>query len=330
MQRCVRPREPRSRPEESSDEAQLPRWWSRGALNSDEVEVGQDRSHRLGTHHHRVRCNYCFLKCLCHDHMFAYRERLVDGTFERVRIDLDVETVSQRAAMVLDNQRPEVLHVQGTETDILHYLVDHPYQTQSDMQVVVEPRTNEDLASVMQNPQVSRMVVRGLTSLECALAVGTEHTQIDVEVVLDSEIVAWIGANSQHVGPWIAADRLFGRLSNFETISAVKENGVGPDELRLLAEIGVRLVNVPTCLGGAKVEEGAHYVLSRDLLDEQGNLSVTPYVQRYIEGEYYKKSLRCKDCSLHDRCRGMHIGFLRTHGFSVLQPVGSLSEQIAC
>ena len=138
-----------------------------------------------------------------------------------------------------------------------------------------------------------------------------------------------IDENPETIAPWTAKELLLAELANFEYMSAVKANGVGPDALMKLRDNGLRLVNVPACLGGSRVEEGAHYELSRDLVDAQGNLGVTPYVQRYIEGEYYKKSLRCKGCALYETCRGMHISYLRAHGFGVLKPIASPSEEKA-
>jgi len=65
------------------------------------------------------------------------------------------------------------------------------------------------------------------------------------------------------------------------------------------------------------------------MLDAQGNLGVTPYVQRYIMGEYFKKSRRCDGCALVESCRGMHISFLRAFGFSSLTPLSTQADEEA-
>ena len=57
------------------------------------------------------------------------------------------------------------------------------------------------------------------------------------------------------------------------------------------------------------------------MLDDKGQMKVSPYVQRYITGEYYKKSLRCRGCAFTEQCKGMHIQFLRAHGFASLKPI---------
>ena len=131
------------------------------------------------------------------------------------------------------------------------------------------------------------------------------------------------------MAPLVQQDRLIGRLPNFEYMSAVTENGIGPTELDALREAGLRLMNVAACLGGDKAEAGGHRELSRDLLDAKGHMKVTPYVQRYIEGEYYKKSHRCRGCALTSSCQGMHIQFLRAHGFASLSPIPGDGASIA-
>jgi hypothetical protein len=45
------------------------------------------------------------------------------------------------------------------------------------------------------------------------------------------------------------------------------------------------------------------------------------YTRRYILDGYYTKSLRCKSC-IHDaECQGMHINYVRAHGYAVMQPI---------
>ena len=119
----------------------------------------------------------------------------------------------------------------------------------------------------------------------------------------------------------IAAGLVIGRLPTFEYLSAVKENNVTPEALERLEVAGVRLMNVAPCIGGERSEVGPHDEISRDMIDARGHMMVTPYVQRYIVGEYYKKSVRCRGCALTDTCRGMHIQFLRAYGFAVLRPL---------
>ena len=134
-------------------------------------------------------------------------------------------------------------------------------------------------------------------------------------------------ANIDQTQAWRDQDRLVLHLPSFEYMSEVLENGVGPDELQELGDAGYALMNVTQCLAGSKAHEGVHDELSNGMLDPQGNLGVTPYVQRYIMGEYYKKSRRCEGCPIIESCRGMHISFLRAYGFSSLSPLPGNNDE---
>jgi molybdenum cofactor biosynthesis enzyme MoaA len=278
---------------------------------------------------HGERCDFCFLKGLCHDEMFAYRDRLTSGTFDRVRLDLNQEVAGEVAAERLDGQRPGVLHVQGgTADEVGAYLADHPYGDVTGMEITAEIHGDDGVETLVGRDDVSRVAVTtvaGLSAASSALASrlsdGEEPDALHpIEVRLDAEVAAAMLGEGDH-RDLIEAGLLIGRLPTFEYLSECKENGTTPELLADLRAAGVRLMNVAPCLGGENAEAGPHYELSRDMIDEKGHMMVSPYVQRYIVGEYYKKSVRCRDCALNDSCRGMHIQFLRAHGFAILEPI---------
>src|SRR5256885_13137726 len=47
------------------------------------------------------------------------------------------------------------------------------------------------------------------------------------------------------------------------------------------------------------------------------------FTKRYILEHYWTKSLRCKGCVHFDACQGMHVNYVRAHGYGVMQPVVS-------
>ncbi len=273
------------------------------------------------------RCDFCFLKGLCHDTMFAYRERLVAGAFERLRDDLEVPHASDDAAAVFAAQRPEVVHVQSPDVaGITAWLAERRWPEAA---VHAEARAESTAAVLLDEPEVRRVVVRTVEGLEAtvphaAALLGPDvepATVPDIEVALDGPTAEWLLEHEDVVAPVAAAGKLVGRLLNFEYLSAVRDNGVPPSILTRLCDAGIRLMNVARCLAGDLAEPGGHFELSRGMLDAKGQMQVTPYVQRYIDDEYYKKSVRCRGCAFDATCRGMHIQFLRAHGFSVLAPV---------
>ena len=52
-----------------------------------------------------------------------------------------------------------------------------------------------------------------------------------------------------------------------------------------------------------------------------GQLEIFRYTRRYILEGYRTKSLRCTDCRENARCDGLHINYVRAHGYSAMQPV---------
>lgn len=264
---------------------------------------------------HGERCPHCFLQGLCADQMFHYREMLTDGTFQRVRVDLETQPASEVAAMVFEMQRPEVAHVAGPDpASVRAWAADQPFE---DARLVAEPA--EGAADLLSDATFSRVVVSMPDALEAALAVAPAAGAPDLQVTLDARTAEILLGEA--AAPWIAAGKLIAHLDNHEYVSAVRKADVPPATLAALREAGLRLMNVPRCVAGEGSEPGGHDELALDMLDAQGNLGVTPYVQRYVMGEYYKKSRRCGECAFADSCRGMHINYLRAYGFSTLQPI---------
>ena len=282
---------------------------------------------------HGERCDFCFLKGLCHDHMFLYRERLEAGTFERLRIDLAEEVEGEKAAAALDRQKPQTLIVQGKDRTEVDTFLDEGTHARPGLDVVVELRGEGESAAFMGDARsdVGRLVVSEAGELEATVDAACERilskaAPIELEVVLGAETLAWLTEEHERCQPLIEAGLIVASLPNFEYLSAIRETGVGPKELGELGELGYRLMNVAQCLGGDRVEPGAHFELSRGMIDDKGQMKVSPYVQRYITGEYYKKSIRCRGCVFTSQCKGMHIQFLRAHGFASLKPVQEADE----
>lgn len=277
---------------------------------------------------HGERCEHCFLKGLCHDHMFAYRERLTDGAFSHTRRNLDRPFASERARAAFELQRPESVTYEAATVEALAQGVaanplDHPHR------VAVALAHEAAPTGILALEGVHEVVASGAEQTKALLAQPCVEGGPTISVQLDVDTVQWLladEAGSAGVTQWLGSGRLVGELPNFEYVSEVRENGIGPEQLKALAAAGVPLRNVTECIGGAQATPGHHFELADDMLTAEGNLGVTPYVQRYIMGEYYKKSLRCNACPLDPVCKGMHINFLRAHGFKALQPLGETSK----
>jgi MoaA/NifB/PqqE/SkfB family radical SAM enzyme len=77
--------------------------------------------------------------------------------------------------------------------------------------------------------------------------------------------------------------------------------------------INKKLVNIPKCLWWEGI-----YQTYNDLKEET---SLEDYTYKYIKDLYRKKSLRCKKCKHNKKCEWIHINFIRSYWFSILEPV---------
>jgi hypothetical protein len=57
------------------------------------------------------------------------------------------------------------------------------------------------------------------------------------------------------------------------------------------------------------------------MLDAGAMADVFRWTERYIVSGYFTKSLRCGECVVADRCRGMHISYVRAHGYAPMRPI---------
>lgn len=73
------------------------------------------------------------------------------------------------------------------------------------------------------------------------------------------------------------------------------------------------LINVPKCLWWSGLFENYDDVKQENTLED--------YTYKYIKNLYRKKSLRCKDCKYTKDCEGIHINFIRSYWFEILEPI---------
>lgn len=74
-----------------------------------------------------------------------------------------------------------------------------------------------------------------------------------------------------------------------------------------------KLINIPKCLWWTWV-----YVTYGDL---NPKFTIDDYTKKYINNLYRKKSLRCTKCKYNNECNGIHINFIRSYWFDILQPI---------
>lgn len=73
------------------------------------------------------------------------------------------------------------------------------------------------------------------------------------------------------------------------------------------------MINAPKCLSGTGTYES--------YADMEPLYTVEDYTRKYITNLYRKKSTRCVGCKYNNSCEGIHINFVRSYGFAILQPI---------
>jgi hypothetical protein len=109
-----------------------------------------------------------------------------------------------------------------------------------------------------------------------------------------------------------AAERDVDLRSFFERLERFQRPGLG----------SVPVEGVPACILG-RAPRVRPETLDTTMRNVGGRLEIFRYTRRYIRERYQTKSLRCSGCSETSRCDGMHVNFVRAHGYAVMQPLVS-------
>jgi len=203
---------------------------------------------------------------------------------------------------------------------------------------------------VAPDVEAARAVARqhpGVARLELELA---DDTGLPTDGRLEGRPIATVHAKSpeqaerllaidgQHVtvhlhrgtAPWLAATDLpVGRVAlvqpTHERLTSSAEHDVPLREFFAELSCPVAVSGVPRCI--VEQREGGPFVATpRRVLDTaqlqtDGRLEIFRYTRRFIDVHYRVKSRRCRTCRYAADCDGLHVNYVRAHGFGAMQPV---------
>jgi MoaA/NifB/PqqE/SkfB family radical SAM enzyme len=136
----------------------------------------------------------------------------------------------------------------------------------------------------------------------------------EVTVDLTKETAAWL------LGLEGVSARIALRQPNYERLTEAADRDVDLRAFFARFAHPVAVDNVPACILGRAPRE-AERVLDTATMTPEGRLEIFRFTRRYILDGYRTKSLRCAACAEEGRCDGMHVSYVRAHGYGVMEPI---------
>lgn len=156
-----------------------------------------------------------------------------------------------------------------------------------------------------------RVVVPDAAQAEALLSADARF-EVVLELARRNE--AWL------LGLETAPDRLTLRQPTHERMTTSTEHDIDLPAFFSLFSLDVPVEEVPACIVGRR-HRRRPAVLDTAMMTPEGRLEIFRFTRRYILDRYWVKSLRCKSCVHASDCRGMHVNYIRAHGFACMQPV---------
>lgn len=136
----------------------------------------------------------------------------------------------------------------------------------------------------------------------------------EVSVALTRATAPWLRAMT------VVSPRLALHQPTWERLTESARNDVDLREFFQAFPHVVPVEGVPACVLGRSPRPRS-VTLDTAMMQPDGQLEVFRYIKRYIHAHYLTRSLRCGPCVHREGCEGMHVNYIRAHGYSVMQPV---------
>ena len=278
------------------------------------------------------RCRYCYVSRLCdgleHELAALHGER-----FDVVRIDADWERAqppvyggdpasARKRLKVLDGGDDDYAgptiaeRIARSGADTVRVEAHDLAAARAVLATLALPRIELSLRDFTGVPhdvpgELVRVTVDDPQQAQRLLAADA---RFEVEVVLARETAPWLLALTE------APTRLALVVPGHDRLTASSERDV--DLPRFFADFvhDVPVSGVPACILGRSPRPRPR-VLDLALLAPHGELEMFRFVRRFVADRYRVKSRRCRDCVHVASCDGLHVNYVRAHGFAAMTPV---------
>lgn len=298
-----------------------------------------------------ARCKYCYLERLC-DTLEGVLDTVDQKTFTVLRHDTEWEA-KQPAVFGGDpatarKKRPAGVPAEAPPEPVVRGRRSLPVIPQGPMRAAVPKSLDEivDAARVLWVKAPNLELAKGalasfpaLASLELELddptgieaklegrtverVVVSKAAHAEQLLALDAfEVVLDLTRGNE---PWLlslpsAPARLVLRQPSYERLTEASERDLDLRAFFQRFTLPVPLEDIPACISG-RAPRSRPKVLDTAMMKD-GRVEVFRYARRYLLEHYRTKSLRCKGCAHNATCDGMHINYVRAHGYAVMEPV---------
>lgn len=299
-----------------------------------------------------ARCRYCYLEKLC-DSLEGTMTRADGRAFEVVRVDVEAEahaptpfggdpaTARKRlplagrngaarsaAGELVSTSSAQTLHVVAPDVARAR-TVALAFPSLSRLELRLDDWTG--LADFTKTHDVVRVEAR--TSAAARDLLAFEGASFEVVVDLTRETAQWLLSLD------VAPPRLALRQPTYERLTEAREHDVDlRDFFQRFAGKTTPVEEVAPCMLGrdprarpptldlaAFSAPPAADVASSDF--PRATLEIFRWTRRYLMTGYMTRSLRCGTCVHAPSCAGMHVNFVRAHGYATMVPVPPQSMQ---
>ncbi len=289
-----------------------------------------------------ARCKYCYLEKLC-DTLEGVRERAQTRAFEVVRVDSEWEAkqepvfggdpASARRAVApaearADGKRGLPLYGGGAPAPALG-----PEELRAEVLWLRAPSVERAAEVAARFPHARKVELeldeyRGLdgkvAGLPVVRAIAKSRMQAEklLELGGEFEIVVEL---TRETADWLLAlnevpARIAVRQPTWERLTESAERDVDLRAFFARLPARVPVEDVPACILG-RAPRARPPVWDTAMAGSDGRLEIFRYTKRYILDHYFTKSLRCRSCASDGDCRGLHVNYVRAHGYEVMQPI---------
>jgi len=135
--------------------------------------------------------------------------------------------------------------------------------------------------------------------------------------------------------PWLAGlasipDRLALRMPTHDRLTSSQRHDVDLAAFFAAWPHHAPVEGVPACiLGHGRVPRAEPRTLDTTTMTPGGPVEIFRFARRFVLDHYRVKSLRCRTCIHVAACPGLHVNYVRAHGFAQMQPMTQPIPSIA-